>query len=82
MLDGALVGEIVVRGCLWMPGVVTWLRRVLWRSVDVTVVAKTEVLVALPAWLVGELPGLEDVGEPGFELRHRRNGVRHTVFDE
>ena len=38
------------------------------RSMNVAVVAKSEVLVALPAWLVGELPGLEDVGEPGFAL--------------
>ena len=30
---------------------------------NVAVAAKSEVLVALPAWLVGELPGGEDVGE-------------------
>ena len=46
------------------------------------VVAKSEVLVALPAWLVGELPDSEDVGHPGFLLGKCHDGVADTVLLE
>jgi hypothetical protein len=49
---------------------------------DVATVAKSEVLVALPTWLVGELPRLEEVSEPGFLFRECYDGVADTVLLE
>jgi hypothetical protein len=50
------------------------------RSVDVAVVAKTEVLVALPAWLVCEVAGGEDVGDTRLVLRKRDHDVADAVL--
>ena len=48
---------------------------------DDAVVAKGEVLVALPAWLV-ELPGLEDVDEPGLVAFRGDDLTHHAELNE
>jgi hypothetical protein len=48
--------------------------------VNVAVVAKSEVLVALPTWLVGELPRLQYFDEPGFVLGKRDDAVADAVL--
>jgi len=51
------------------------------RLLDDAVVAKGEVLVALPAWLV-ELPGLEDVDEPGLVAFRGDDLTHHAELNE
>lgn len=51
--------------CCWAVVFLCYPEPMVGRLLDDAVVAKGEVLVALPAWLV-ELPGLEDVDEPGL----------------